>query len=1510
MNSKADTVDDNHSRLSALISYLQDLHALRNPPIRKISQHAAFGLDPQQLKGLPGITIRSTDDIWLTSELLVPPSEPALPSELVDVAIPRLVGRDRPVARAEADDAERAGLEQWNTSVWDAWMEEVDRIEKSRRLYLDLFEVQDQLEADTSNLELIWGFGIVRWREHDIEYPLFTVGLEFDYTAEDTRLDLRPNRPLRAETEILAGLPLVAQRQLLDAMTAVESSDSDPWLKEFESEVLTPLLVMMSHTPPDEGGPRILAGEWAVFLRRRPSGYLSFVRGLEGNLNSLSNLPTLASLVANDPWQFDTHEPDSAAASDGWTSSSNGVLLPLPANDEQRQILRYAGSSPGVTVEGPPGTGKSHTIANLISGFIADGKRVLVTAERSQALKVLLDKIPEALQPLCVPVLGSGQEDRIRLENAIDRISQAKFGLNANQTDVERLPQELDEISRSIANIHNRLRGAREVEALQVPEFVPAECRGSWDEVREGVADWLHKYEEQFSFVSDLLEPSAMLPWTTTEQRLISQAFATIPVADLHRSLDLGHTNPLPASEVIRQRFRDREAWLNIADGSQTPVADTELQREEELDSLGEQINLAAAEVSNWQTSPRRVVFEELAGGQKQELWRIFARDIDSAIREAYSLRGLLQSHHLDLPDEVPFSPTDTQLLLEAKATLAIGRRLGFSHRRARQLLGECRVDGQIPSRETDVALVLAESDLRSIRLRIRNQVNSMRESLAIPKDDGVEAEDEVAPVSLELNAMIDWLDTRGPSIQSQLKGLGVKLDRISDGQALREAHSAVKARLAASKVARLDKDHSLLLEELRERMQTSTAPDLWQILDGALEQGDWNGWDETLSEINRLSTIQSQSREINALLDRLAEEAPHWAEHLKSSGNLPAKNEDEIKLAWVWRKVETWFRSTEVKENPSELEVELQRLERVQQSLVSQLAAARAWLEVAGRIDGPTQRDLAAYKAVSARLGKGYSKFKSTYQRQLNEALAGCRHVIPAWVMPVERVLTDFVCEAEPIFDVLIIDEASQLPMTRLPILALARKVVVVGDDKQISPSLPGVEIQPSLDALRNRLGTIPNAGATFFVAASVYDVAMQRFPRKVQLREHFRCLTPIIEFSNSRYYDERLVPLRDRMPTLHWKPLNSILVEDGYRDGDDCNRPEAERIAELISELIRKPEYASRSFGVITLLGRNQSKLLHDLIFEAIGPAKMALHSVRIGDAATFQGDERDVILISTVVSDSGGRAIGAMTQKLHQQMVNVAASRARDQLWIIHSVPADAFPNGDERAALVRHCSARLGAGDAYEELVKKTDSRSQFERDFLRHLVGRGYRTIRPQHQVGSYFIDFVIDGPSSRLAVECDGDKYHPPEKWEADRARQSVLERAGWVFVRIRGSSFYRDPARALEPLWEKLEELQIPAYDWTAESPQTPDLSQNVPDLAEVVSERSVGEKAKFKAKEPRESQPGAAKDEQREVAQVDDPASQIVSEANPQVNDDPWAAAFQAADEQIRKPSINDAT
>jgi very-short-patch-repair endonuclease len=111
--------------------------------------------------------------------------------------------------------------------------------------------------------------------------------------------------------------------------------------------------------------------------------------------------------------------------------------------------------------------------------------------------------------------------------------------------------------------------------------------------------------------------------------------------------------------------------------------------------------------------------------------------------------------------------------------------------------------------------------------------------------------------------------------------------------------------------------------------------------------------------------------------------------------------------------------------------------------------------------------------------------------------------------------------------------------------------------------------------------------------------------------------------------------------------------------------------------------------------------------------------------------------------------------------------------------------------------------------------------------LKNLRSKGYKST-PQWRVGSYHINLVVEGQRERLAIECDGDRFHTIENLQVDMERQAVLERLGWRFIRIRGSEFFRDPDGALAPLYERLERMGIEAFSEVTLPPET-ELSQRV---------------------------------------------------------------------------------
>jgi hypothetical protein len=110
-------------------------------------------------------------------------------------------------------------------------------------------------------------------------------------------------------------------------------------------------------------------------------------------------------------------------------------------------------------------------------------------------------------------------------------------------------------------------------------------------------------------------------------------------------------------------------------------------------------------------------------------------------------------------------------------------------------------------------------------------------------------------------------------------------------------------------------------------------------------------------------------------------------------------------------------------------------------------------------------------------------------------------------------------------------------------------------------------------------------------------------------------------------------------------------------------------------------------------------------------------------------------------------------------------------------------------------------------------------------------------VTPHWKIGTFRIDLVVEGDGKRLAIECDGDRYRPLEKLPEDMERQSVLERMGWIFAHIRSSEFLRNPTRAMKPVFEKLQMLEIPP---TGDSANAEGAKRTSHDVIDVVIRRA----------------------------------------------------------------------
>ena len=443
-------------------------------------------------------------------------------------------------------------------------------------------------------------------------------------------------------------------------------------------------------------------------------------------------------------------------------------------------------------------------------------------------------------------------------------------------------------------------------------------------------------------------------------------------------------------------------------------------------------------------------------------------------------------------------------------------------------------------------------------------------------------------------------------------------------------------------------------------------------------------------------------------------------------------------------------------------------------------------------------------------KIGKGTGKRAPKYRELARKQMALCQRAVPAWIMTINDALTSLdPCKNR--FDVVIVDEASQASVSALAVLFMAKKAIVVGDDKQVSPMDIGVDSDQAQRLISVYLDGIPN-NHLYTADTSLYDIAATTF-KPLMLREHFRCVPDIIRFSNMLSYDLKIKPLRDGASSGLLPAVISQHVEDGVRARGKTNEAEAKEIVCLMRACMEQSEYDGKTFGAISLLGNEQSKLIETLAFHHIGSKELDKRHFLCGSAADFQGDERDVIWLSLVDAPDSGcgplRMLGEGVQGAYKKRYNVATSRAKDQLWVVSSLdPANDLKKGDLRKRLLDYAANP----SAYQEKLDEIDAKSEspFEKEVAGALFNRGFK-IMQQRSVGAYRIDIVAECSAGCAAIECDGERWHSGEEAiRSDMERQAILERAGWRFVRLRGSEYYRDKKAAIERVVSDLAELGI----------------------------------------------------------------------------------------------------
>ena len=469
--------------------------------------------------------------------------------------------------------------------------------------------------------------------------------------------------------------------------------------------------------------------------------------------------------------------------------------------------------------------------------------------------------------------------------------------------------------------------------------------------------------------------------------------------------------------------------------------------------------------------------------------------------------------------------------------------------------------------------------------------------------------------------------------------------------------------------------------------------------------------YQQAYEELIRLNNLETDLAARRDLLGRVAHNAPAWASAVQNRHPFHSRPDppgDPV-LAWEWRQLHDEL-ERRAAVSLDELQQRTEELSRELLDVTSQLVEKLTWVNLIRQTSHNQKQALGAYAAMRNKLtktGKGVrdAELRAAARREMTVA----KGAVPVWIMPLNEVAETFDPRTTR-FDVVIIDEASQCDPTAMFALYLGHQTVIVGDDEQVTPLAIGVEMEQVQQLIQVHLQGLPHK-ELYDGEFSIYEFAQIAFGGVIRLVEHFRCAPNIIAFSNALSYKGEIKPLREASSITLNPHVLPYRVEGGRGRNDGLNEAEFEVIASLICAAIEQPEYAVNeadepmSFGVVSLVGDHQAMKVDALLRQRLEPAEYKRRQILCGDAAQFQGDERDVMFLSVVDFPPADPPLPMRQEgpkKVFKKRFNVAASRARDQMWVVHSLnhETDLKP-GDYRTPLIEHAidsgsmGARVGA-----------------------------------------------------------------------------------------------------------------------------------------------------------------------------------------------------------------------
>jgi len=1061
-------------------------------------------------------------------------------------------------------------------------------------------------------------------------------------------------------------------------------------------------------------------------------------------------------------------------------------LNPQPADGAQAVAIKRALLGHSFVLEGPPGTGKSQTITNLLANALARGKKVLFVAEKQAALSVVHERLAAVgLDPFCLELHDKGSKPDViktQLKAALD------FSPHHDADAWEAIDLEFDRFAAILDTYRDKVHGRNDAGLSYYEAYVRLLRLGSTPMAAHTRAlvhvdkEVIARYQETLGSIQPLMQaaqPRRGHPWSLATPR----SFADVDRAALGSAITVLQST-IPA-------FAGVDPWLAPARAA-TTVADFE--------GFTQLVGLVgdgfAPGVAGW----RRIGDPEWA----QAAIRL-VDELDQILEEASDLTASAGTILLADDQAVALAAVKA-----ATASFVLGRK-----GRVRTALG--------PLADVAPFSTAVGPDLVALVDRLASSAGDVQAAVAklralpgpvVPEDWFPESRADLVAVR-EMISRADRVGAflvSGAGIADEALRLSTGLARPGPGThdllvAAATAFGTIATELASDEAATTYWQDDRSLTEAIEGSLSAWTDDV--------DTGTFKGLQRWLAFVSAVASVDDPSLagfRVQLLAEEIsgfdARDALNRALMSATLVHVGQERDLDVFEAGVHGRAVDGFVSNLAK-----------RQDLLRKVIPWMLYDARSFdAQVSTGAVGNLKQELGSNR-------RGARSIRDLLARYPDLIVA----LTPCFLMSPDSV-ANFLTPGKIHFDLVVFDEASQIPVaSAVGALGRGTAVVVVGDSRQMPPT--AVAVAGSGSDEDDLAGGAAGDDAVVSDLDSILEECVESGLSQEWLAWHYRSRDELlIKFSNDHYYDGRLSSFPSPFLAVPGCGIERVRV-DGQFDhgGRRTNKVEADTIVELVTTMARSPENRGSSIGIVTL-NLEQRQLIDDKLQASNDPAVRALldseddsENLFILNLESVQGRERDIIILGTSFSkrSDGSRmplTFGPLTSRGGERRLNVAVTRARRKVVVVTSFePEELAGAGSLGMIHLREYMelARLVSGGERP----RSDGTTESDEDLHREAVADAFREqgliVGSGVGLSSFKVDLALTTPEHEgrwlVGVLLDGPSWAGrPIVADRDALPVTVLENLmGWRHVaRVWLPAWRSDPDEIVSEITAKVREI------------------------------------------------------------------------------------------------------